>query len=152
MYSMILFNKKKKISLFHLNSALTIHSLSLIGVAHGADLSRGLAWCASRWDSQWSHELLISLAISFAVVPGLRNKLREIVLDGRSRWSDLARSGQQLEVGFAVVALGSWSRWSDLVSFDFLVVLGLWFLWVYRGCGWGFWVTVVMARFVVGCG
>jgi hypothetical protein len=58
---------------------------------------------------------------------------------GRVGWrscrSDLARGGQQLEVGFAVVALGSRSRRSDLVS--------LLIFWLFRVCDFcGFTVVV----------
>ena len=92
----------------------------------------------------------------------------------RSRRLDLARGGQQLKVGFAVVALGSQSCQSDLISLlifwlfwvcDFcgftVVVGGVFELpWLWLGLSWvvgsccvlWVWETVVVARFVVGCG
>ncbi len=69
-----------------------------------------------------------------------RNKLRggawasQEALRDRVRWRscrlDLARGGQQLEVGFAVVALGSQSCRSDLIS-----LLIFWLFWVCDFCG-----------------
>ncbi len=57
----------------------------------------------------------------------------------RSCQSDLARGGQQLEVGFAVVALGSRSRRSDLVS--------LLIFWLFRVCDFCGFIMVVSGVF-----